>query len=192
MSIDRPEQPRAAAVALSRRRFLLATVSGGAAVAIGSLLSACASPQPAASPTAPAKAVAAAAATAAPQAAPGGFSGGGSLKLLMRSHFVPAFDVWFDKWAADWGTKNKVEVQADHILAGSLPPKIAAEVAAGAGHDIYVLTRSADIALYSNQLLDVSDVAKQFGDKYGGVIPPGEHVALVPDLCPPLPPSFSS
>jgi multiple sugar transport system substrate-binding protein len=179
MSIDRPEQPRATAVALSRRRFLIATVSGGAAVAIGSLLSACSSPQPAASPTAPAKAVAAGAATAAPQAAPGGFTGGGSLKLLMRSHFVPAFDVWFDKWAADWGTKNKVEVQADHILAGSLPPKIAAEVAAGAGHDIYVLTRSADAALYSKQLLDVSDIAKQVGDKYGGWVTFGEQVGTV-------------
>ncbi len=179
MSIDRPEQPRAAAVALSRRRFLVVTFQGGAAVAIASLLNACSSPQPAASPTAPAKAVAAGAATAAPQAAPGGFTGGGSLKLLMRSHFVPAFDVWFDKWAADWGTKNKVEVQADHILAGSLPPKIAAEVAAGAGHDIYVLTRSADAALYSKQLLDVSDIAKQVGDKYGGWVPFGEQVGMV-------------
>jgi multiple sugar transport system substrate-binding protein len=97
----------------------------------------------------------------------------------MRSHFVPAFDVWFDKWAADWGTKNKVEVQADHILAGSLPPKIAAEVAAGAGHDIYVLTRSADAALYSKQLLDVSDIAKQVGDKYGGWVTFGEQVGTV-------------
>src|SRR5260370_6670469 len=105
MSIDRPEQPRAAAVALSRRRFLLATVSGGAAVAIGSLLSACASPQPAASPTAPAKAVAAAAATAAPQAAPGGFSGGGRLKLVIGPHFLPAFHRRFDKLGTELGTQ---------------------------------------------------------------------------------------
>jgi multiple sugar transport system substrate-binding protein len=188
MSIDRPVQPRAATVALSRRRFLVATFQGGAVVAIGSLLSACSSPQPAASPTAPAKAVAAA--TAAPQAAPGGFSGGGSLKLLMRSHFVPAFDVWFDKWAADWGTKNKVEVQADHILAGSLPPKIAAEVAAAGGHDIYVLTRSADAALYSKQLLDVSDIAKQVGDKYGGWVPFGEQVGMVDGVWRGLPEYF--
>jgi len=178
MPIDRPEQPRAATAALSRRRFLVATIQGGAVVAIGSLLNACSSPQPAASPTAPPKAVTASA-TVAPQAAPGGFTGGGSLKLLMRSHFVPAFDVWFDKWAADWGAKNKVEVQADHILAGSLPPKIAAEVAAGAGHDIYVVTRSADTALYSRQFLDVSDLAKQVGDKYGGWIPFGEQVGMV-------------
>jgi len=190
MSIDRPEQPRAAAAALSRRRFLVAAVQGGAAVAIGSLLAACSSAQPAASPAAPAKAVAAGAATAAPQAAPGGFSGGGSLKLLMRSHFVPAFDVWFDKWADDWGAKNKVAIEHDHILSGQLPPKLAAEFAAGAGHDIYVLTRSADTALYSRQLLDVGDLAKQMGDKYGGWIPLGEQVGLIEGVWRGLPEYF--
>src|SRR5260370_7330980 len=120
MSIDRPEQPRATAVALSRRRFLIATVSGGAAVAIGSLLSACSSPQPAASPTAPVKAVAAGAATVAPQAAPGGFTGGGSLKLLMRSHFVPSFDVWFTKWADHWVSTNKPPLEHHPILSAHL------------------------------------------------------------------------
>src|SRR5437588_284171 len=34
------------------------------------------------------------------QAGPGGFSGGGTLKVLLRSHFVPAYDTWVDKWAA--------------------------------------------------------------------------------------------
>jgi multiple sugar transport system substrate-binding protein len=185
MPIDRPEQPRAATVALSRRRFLLATIQGGAVVAIGSLLNACASPQPAASPTTPPKPAA-----AAPQAAPGGFTGGGSLKLLMRSHFVPAFDVWFDKWADDWGAKNKVTIEHDHILSGQLPPKLAAEFAAGAGHDIYVLTRSADTALYSRQLLDVGDLAKQMGDKYGGWIPLGEQIGLIEGVWRGLPEYF--
>src|SRR6266536_944975 len=130
----------------SRRQFLRVTVAGVAGVTKASLLAACGSSTPAAKPTAPAAAkpteaaqpaapAAAGASTAAPaaaakpadaakpaQAAPGGFGGGGSLKFLMRSHFIPAFDVWFDKWAADWGAKNKVEIQTDHILAGELPP----------------------------------------------------------------------
>jgi multiple sugar transport system substrate-binding protein len=181
--------------AVSRRRFLMLSVSGVAAAAVTSLLSACgpSAPSPAATSAAPAAAATsaakpaaattvaqpAAAATPAAQAAPGGFTGGGSLKLLMRSHFVPAFDVWFDKWADDWGAKNKVAIEHDHILAGSLPPKIAAEVAAGAGHDIYVFARPADAALYSNQLVDVSDLAKQVGDAHGGWVPLGEQVGLV-------------
>src|SRR5438067_1317490 len=120
-SIDRSDARR-----LTRRRLLITSATGLGAVAVTSLLSACGGPSQPAGPTQPAGA--AAAGKPAAQAGPGGFSGGGSLKLLMRSHFVPAYDTWFDKWATDWGTKNKVEVQADHILSGELAAKIAAEV----------------------------------------------------------------
>jgi multiple sugar transport system substrate-binding protein len=173
MSIDRPQQPSAATLALTRRRFLLATVQSSAALAIGSLLNACASPQPAGSPAAPAQGM-----SAAPQVAAGGFSGGGTLKLLVRSHFVPAFDTWIDQWAKDWGTRNKVEVQVDHTVSGELAAKIAAEVAAGGGHDIYALTRNGEPLLYRDQMVDVSDLAKQIGEAHGGFIPLGESVCL--------------
>lgn len=178
MSIDRPKQQlHAATLALSRRRFLVATVQSSAAVAIGSLLNACSSSPPA-SPTAPSQAVSAAAPTAAAQAAPGGFGGGGTLKVLVRSHFVPAFDTWIDQWAKDWGTKNKVEVQVDHTVSGELAAKIAAEVAAAGGHDIYALTRNGEPLLYRNQMIDVSDLAKQVGEAHGGFIPLGETLGL--------------
>jgi multiple sugar transport system substrate-binding protein len=112
------------------------------------------------------------AAKPAAQAAPGGFTGGGSLKLLMRSHFIPAFDVWFDKWAQDWGTKNKVEMQVDHILAGELPAKWAAEVATGDGHDMMGFTQSGAINVFNKHLVDISDVVKQAGDAHGGWVDP--------------------
>jgi multiple sugar transport system substrate-binding protein len=174
--------------ALTRRRFLTVSVSGAAAAAVASLLSACAptaSPPPAAGtggavqPAAGATSAAvkpAAATTPAAQAAPGGFTGGGSIKMLTRSHFVPAFDKWLDKWAADWGAKNKVDMQIDHILAGELPAKIAAEVAAGSGHDLYGFSRPADVPLYNKQLLDVSDIAKQLGDQHGGWVELGQNI----------------
>src|SRR3981081_2005742 len=101
MSIDSSKHPSAA---LSRRRFI--TLVAGTSVALEALLTACsqsASPSPAqpaaGAPTSSAVKPAAGAATAAPQAAPGGFAGGGSLKLLVRSHFVPAYDTWLDKFA---------------------------------------------------------------------------------------------
>jgi multiple sugar transport system substrate-binding protein len=170
---NRLEAPVPSGSALSRRRFLIVSVSGAAAAAVANLLSACGGggSTPAAQPTA--------ASGAAGQAAPGGFTGGGSVSILMRSHFVPAFDQWFDKWADDWGAKNKVEVQHDHILAGEIPAKVAAEVAAGGGHDVYVFTRPADTNLYASQLVDVSDVAKQIGDKHGGWVALGEQLGLV-------------
>src|SRR5438105_13921652 len=97
---------------LNRRRFLRTVAEGGGLIAVGSLLAACSSNAPqAAAPTA---------AAGAAQAGPGGFANAGTLKILMSSHFVPAYDTWFDEWAKNWGTKNKVEVQADHILSSDL------------------------------------------------------------------------
>jgi multiple sugar transport system substrate-binding protein len=170
----------------SRRRFLVVTVGGIAGATMASLLSACgqgsapaAAPaktesQPAAPAAAPAKPAEAAKPGEKPaaQAAPGGFTGGGSLKFLMRSHFVPAFDTWFDKWAADWGAKNKVQVEVDHILAGELPAKWAAEVATGDGHDIMGFTQSGAVNVFNKHLVDLSDLAKQAGDAHGGWVNP--------------------
>src|SRR5207245_11514172 len=47
-----------------------------------------------------------------------------TLKILQWSHFVPCYDVWFDKYAKDWGTAKGVEVTVDHIaspLSGRAP-----------------------------------------------------------------------
>ncbi|HYU20816.1 MAG TPA: hypothetical protein VEQ11_19185 [Chloroflexota bacterium] len=172
----------------SRRRFLQVSIAGVAGVALLAACGPAAAPAPTAAPAKPAaepaKPVAepakpAEAAKPAAQAAPGGFAGGGSLKLLTRSHFVPAYDVWLDKWAAEWGTKNKVEVAVDHILAAELPAKWAAEVAAGDGHDLFTFTQGGAINVYNKQLVDVSDLAKQFGDQHGGwVTPLAEQIGM--------------
>jgi multiple sugar transport system substrate-binding protein len=145
---------------------------GAGSLAVASALSACGggqAPAPAASGEKPAA-----------QAGPGGFGGGGSLKLQLSSHFVPAFDVWIDKWMADWGARNKVEITVDHILGADIPSKVAAEVAAGSGHDLIRMTRHADANLYSRNLVDVSDLAKQIGQDNGGwVLPLAEKLGVV-------------
>ena len=38
-----------------------------------------------------------------------------SLSIVQWSHFVPEYDKWFDKFAKDWGDKNKIAVTVDHI-----------------------------------------------------------------------------
>ena len=175
----------------TRRRFLEVSLAGGAGLAAASLLSACGGGGGGAAPTsAPAKeapkevakpaepAKAAEPAKPAAQAGPGGFTGGGSLKILLSSHFVPAYDAWFDKWAADWGARNRVEVTVDHILGAQLGEKIASEVSANGGHDILRLTRAGEANLFNRSLVDVSDLAKQVGDKYGWVQPIAENVGM--------------
>src|SRR2546430_12727783 len=62
---------------------------------------------------------------------------GTTLRILQWSHFIPAYDNWFDdKLAKEWGEKNGVKVRVDHIPHLELPARMAAEFAAGAGHDI--------------------------------------------------------
>jgi multiple sugar transport system substrate-binding protein len=164
---------------LTRRRLLIGLAAlGGVAAACGPSASAPAPPTTAPAGGAAAGTAPTSAPPAAAQAAPGGASAGGTLKLLVRSHFVPAYDAWLDKWAADWGARNKVEVQVDHILSGELAAKIAAEVAAGSGHDIYGLTRNGEPLLYHAQMVDVSDLTKQISEAHGGWIPLGETLGL--------------
>ena len=43
-----------------------------------------------------------------------------TLKILQWSHFVPTYDVWFDKYAKDWGTAKGVDVTVDHISLADL------------------------------------------------------------------------
>ena len=37
----------------------------------------------------------------------------GDLSVVQWAHFVPAYDVWFRKWAREWGEKNDVDVNID-------------------------------------------------------------------------------
>src|SRR5579859_350663 len=113
---DGKQSTRVAPV-FNRRRFLAALAAGSGGLAIASLMAACSSAAPASAPQQPAPTAAGNTAAKPAQAAPGGFANAGTLKILMSSHFVPSYDTWFDQWASDWGKKNKVEVQSDHILS---------------------------------------------------------------------------
>ena len=169
----------------NRRRFLRVSVIGLGGLAVASLTAACGTSSSPAShrraervvrrPAAPAAApvaVTSSCEAGRAQTAPGGFTGGGSLKLLMRSHFIPAYDAWFDQFAQDWGAKHNVTMEVDHILAGELPAKWAAEVATGDGHDILGFTQGGAVNLFNRSLVDVSDLAKQFGGAHGGWVNP--------------------
>ena len=86
------------------------------------------------------------------------------------SHFTPPH-VWFDKFAAQWGEKNGVKVRVDHIPHLEIPARMAAEFAAGTGHDL-ILNNSTILArLYYKSLVDMTDIYDQLGKKYGGWIP---------------------
>ena len=64
-----------------------------------------------------------------------------------------------------------MRVRVDHIPHLELPARMAAEFAAGAGHDIIMNSSSILTRLYYKTLADLSDVYDEAGKKYGGWIP---------------------
>src|SRR5256712_5128607 len=93
---------------------------------------------------------------------------GTTLRMLKWSHFVPAYDQWFDKFAQEWGEKNGVRVLVDHIPHLELPARYAAEFAAGAGHDLIYFVGQILPGHHYRHLVDMNDVAGRLAQKDGG------------------------
>ena len=89
----------------------------------------------------------------------------GQLKILQWSHFVPAYDKWFDPWAKAWGASKSVEVTVDHVSFADVVPRATAEVAAQSGHDIHMFLGLA--SAFEEHVVDLNDVATTLDKKYG-------------------------
>src|SRR6266403_1188905 len=84
------------------------------------------------------------------------------LSVLTWSHFVPAYDKWFDQWGQEWAGKHNVKLTIDHIPHLNIPAKIAAEVATQSGHDI-VQMPGTGTEKFAPSLVDVQDLADKLG-----------------------------
>ena len=89
----------------------------------------------------------------------------GSLKILMWSHFVPRHDVWFDKFAKDWGKKVGIDVTVDHINTADIPARIASEIQAGSGHDL--IQHISAIPQYEPSVVDLADLNQEAAKRFG-------------------------
>jgi len=104
---------------------------------------------------------------------------GTALRILTWSHFVPAYDTAFDKYVANWGKANGVDARVDHIPIDQLPTRIAAELSAGAGHDVFQMNGQIQTTLYYKNMVDISDICETLGKQFGGWIPMAKNVAVV-------------
>ena len=104
---------------------------------------------------------------------------GTTLRILTWSHFVPAYDKAFDQYAVAWGKDNGVDVRVDHISIDDLPARIASELAAGAGHDIFQMNGQIQTTLYYKHMVDVSDICEKLRKAGGGWMPMASNVAVV-------------
>ncbi|MGH8686676.1 MAG: ABC transporter substrate-binding protein [Burkholderiales bacterium] len=109
------------------------------------------------------------------------FAADKELTIVQWSHFVPAYDTWFDNFAKDWGTANKVAVTVDHIPVQNIPARAAAEASAGAGHDLFWFNGSGGAHLYRKFFTDVGDLVRATEKKYGKVSTIGKQLGYNAD-----------
>jgi multiple sugar transport system substrate-binding protein len=98
----------------------------------------------------------------------------GDLTIIQWIHFVPAYDDWFDgTWIKKWGQKNDVQVKVDHIVNGLLPARMAAEAAAGQGHDLFF--NLSPPAQFEDKVIDHKEIVQEVTRKVGkiGVVAKG-------------------
>ncbi len=104
-----------------------------------------------------------------------------SLSIVQWAHFVPEYDVWFDKFAKQWGEKNKVAVTVDHVPVQDIPARAAAEASAGSGHDLFGFNGAGGAHLYRKFFIDVADLVKETEKKYGKVTTIGRQLGFNAD-----------
>ncbi len=104
-----------------------------------------------------------------------------SLSIVQWSHFVPAYDTWFDKFAKDWGDKNKIAVTVDHVPVQDVPARAAAEASAQSGHDLFGFNGSGGAHLYRKFFINLADLVKETEKKYGQVTVIGKQLGYNAD-----------
>jgi len=89
-----------------------------------------------------------------------------TLKILQWSHFVPAYDTWFDgTFCKQWGQKHDTNVIIDHINLVDLAAKAASEASARKGHDLFMLLSPP--AAYEKQTVDMGPVYQEVEKRHG-------------------------
>ncbi|MBA2451246.1 MAG: extracellular solute-binding protein, partial [Chloroflexi bacterium] len=121
------------------------------------------------------------AATAAPAAAKTGPASlkGTTLSVLQWASFVPAADELFKKQLVDsFGKDTGAQVNVEFVNANDLQPKIAASIQSGSGPDL-VLFQYNWSHIYSDNLVDLSDIAEDVKKRTGDFFPQLESAAKV-------------
>jgi multiple sugar transport system substrate-binding protein len=102
-----------------------------------------------------------------------------TLKIVQWSHFIPAYDKWFDGvFCKQWGEKNGTQVIVDHIAIGEINARAAAEVSAQRGHDLFMFLSPP--AAYENQVIDHTEIYQAVEKKWGKVIDLGHRSTFNP------------
>ena len=92
---------------------------------------------------------------------------GASLRVLRPAKFVAPDETIFNENTKAFTDKTGVEVKVDYSGWEDLRPQTAVSANTGAGPDV-IVGWTDDPHLYSDKLLDLTDIATYLGNKYGG------------------------
>ena len=88
------------------------------------------------------------------------------LRIAQWAHFVPAYDDWFDrKFAREWGERNGVTVEVDHLSLSELRVRADTEVATQQGHDLFAFPESP--VAYEPHVTPLTDVVTECERRFG-------------------------
>jgi multiple sugar transport system substrate-binding protein len=89
-----------------------------------------------------------------------------TLKILQWSHFVPAWDTWFNgTFTKQWGQQHDTNVIVDNINLVDLNTRAASEASAKKGHDLFMFLSPP--AAYEKQVIDMTHVYAEVEKKHG-------------------------
>jgi multiple sugar transport system substrate-binding protein len=99
---------------------------------------------------------------------------GAALRVLRPTKFVDPDQTIFDENTAKFAKDMGVPVKVDYAAWEDLRPQTAVTANTGAGPDV-VLGWTDDPHLYSDKLIELSDIGEYLGKKYGGWYPLAER-----------------
>lgn len=104
---------------------------------------------------------------------------GGTLRIAQLSHFVPAYDQWFDdEYSKRWGEDHGVKVAVDHFPYEELPARAAAEVAAQGPHDMFAF--ASPPPSFEDEVIDHREIVQEVEAKLGKMTPLAERSVFNP------------
>jgi multiple sugar transport system substrate-binding protein len=109
----------------------------------------------------------------------GGRSGPRTLRIVQLSHFIPAYDAWFDnEYIIRWGEEHDASVLVDRIPFNEVNSRAAAEAAAQGPHDIFGFVDPP--SPYEDDAVDHGDIVAELTGKYGKMLPLVERSVVNP------------
>jgi multiple sugar transport system substrate-binding protein len=102
-----------------------------------------------------------------------------TLRIAQLSHFIPAYDAWFDnEYIVRWGEEHDAKVVVDRIPFNEMNSRAAAESAARGPHDIYGFVDPP--SPYEDDAIDHGDIVAELTAKYGKMLPLVERSVVNP------------